>query len=211
MTARAHRSDTAHYRDRQAVHGPAVVPTPRLPPSRPQPKGVFELKRLVPAAVAAIAMLLPGAAQAKRTERTTETRPVTIEIKSETCSMLPPGTLITGTGTLTSITWTTKRRGHRTVTNSELAPGTATDQAGNQYTFLYSNQSRVSNTRRRPKVYSGIMIDVFTLQGTGAATLSNGFLAKYTTDFGDLFRLRPIDAFGDPIDFKTVTAHCDPL
>jgi hypothetical protein len=172
---------------------------------------VFELKRLVPAAVAAIAMLLPGAAQAKRTERTTETRPVTIEIKSETCSMLPPGTLITGTGTLTSITWTTKRRGHRTVTNSELAPGTATDQAGNQYTFLYSNQSRVSNTRRRPKVYSGIMIDVFTLQGTGPATLSNGFLAKYTTDFGDLFRLRPIDAFGDPVDFETVTAHCDPL
>jgi hypothetical protein len=175
---------------------------------------VFELKRLVPAAVAAVVMLLPGTAQAKRTERTTETRPVTIEIKSENCSKLPPGTTITGTGTLTSITWTTKRRGHRTVTNSELAPGTATDQAGNQYTFLYSNQSRVSNTRRRPKVYKGIMIDVFTLQGTGPATLSNGFLAKFTTDLTptfDLFRLRPIDAFGDPIDFETVTAHCDPL
>jgi hypothetical protein len=175
---------------------------------------VFELKRLVPAAVAAVVMLLPGTAQAKRTERTTETRPVTIEIKSENCSELPPGTTITGTGTLTSITWTTKRRGHRTVTNSELAPGTATDQAGNQYTFLYSNQSRVSNTRRRPKVYKGIMIDVFTLQGTGPATLSNGFLAKLTTDLTptfDLFRLRPIDAFGDPIEFETVTAHCDPL
>jgi hypothetical protein len=175
---------------------------------------VFELKRLVPAAVAAVVMLLPATAQAKRTERTTETRPVTIEIKSENCSELPPGTTITGTGTLTEITWTTKRRGHRTVTNSELAPGTATDQAGNQYTFLYSNQSRVTNTRRRPKVYKGIMIDVFTLQGTGPATLSNGFLAKLTTDLSetfDLFRLRPIDAFGDPIDFKTVTAHCDPL
>ena len=128
--------------------------------------------------------------------------------------MLPPGTTITGAGTLTSITWTTVRRKHRTVTNSELAPGTATDQAGNQYTFLYSNQSRVTTTRRRPKVYKGIMIDVFTLKGTGPATLSNGFLAKFTTDLTeafDLFRLRPIDAFGDPIDFKTVTAHCDPL
>lgn len=157
-------------------------------------------------------MLLPGTAQAKRTERTTETRPVTIELKSENCSMLPPGTTVTGAGTLTSITWTTKRRGHRIVTNSELAPGTATDQAGNQYTFLYSNQSRVANTKRRPEVYTGIMIDVFTLQGTGPATLSNGFLANYTTDFTpDLFRLRPIDAFGDPIDFETVTAHCDPL
>ena len=172
------------------------------------------MTRLVPAAVAAVVMLLPATAQAKRTERTTETRPVTIEIKSENCSMLPPGTTITGTGTLTEITWTTKRRGHRTVTNSELAPGTATDQAGNQYTFLYSNQSRVSNTRRRPQVYKGIMIDVFTLQGTGPATLSNGFLAKFTTDLSetfDLFRLRPIDAFGDPIDFETGAAICDPL
>ena len=174
------------------------------------------MKRLVPAAVAVAVMLLPGTAQAKRTERTIETKPVeTFTIKSADCSELPPGTTITSTGgTLTEITWTTKRRGLSTVTNSELAPGTATDQAGNQYTFLYSNQSRVSNTRRRPKVYKGIMIDVFTLQGTGPATLSNGFLAKFTTDLTptfDLFRLRPIDAFGDPIDFETVTAHCDPL
>jgi hypothetical protein len=172
---------------------------------------VFELKRLVPIAVAAVVMLLPGAAQAKQTERTTETTPVTFEIKSENCSMLPPGTTINGTGTLTSITWTTKRRRHRTVTNSSLATGTATDQAGNQYTFLYSNQFRVSNRRARRQVYSGVMIDVFTLQGTGPATLSNGFLANYRTDLGDLQRIRPIDAFGDPIDFEAVTARCDPL
>jgi hypothetical protein len=173
------------------------------------------LKRLVPAAVAAaVVMLLPGTAQAKRTERTIKSKPVTFVIKSENCSELPPGTTINGTGTLTETTWTTKRRGLSTVTESELAPGTATDQAQNQYTFLYSNQSIVTNTRRRPKVYKGIMIDVFTLQGTGPATLSNGFLAKLTTDLSetfDLFRLRPIDAFGDPIDFETVTAHCDPL
>jgi hypothetical protein len=173
---------------------------------------VFELKRLVPVAVAAVVMLLPGTAQAKPTERTIETTPVTFEIKSEHCSMLPPGTTINGTGTLTSITWTSKRRGHRrTVTNSSLAPGTATDQAGNQYTFLYSNQFRVSNTRARRKVYSGIMIDSFTLQGTGPATLSNGFLANYTTNLGDLQRIRPIDAFGDPFDFEAGTARCDPL
>jgi hypothetical protein len=172
---------------------------------------VFELKRLVSAAVAAVVMLLPGAAHAQRTERTTETSPATFEIKSENCSMLPSGTTINGTGTLTSITWTTKRRGHRTVTNSSLATGTATDQAGNQYTFLYSNQFRVSNTKARPRVYSGVMVDVFTLQGTGPATLSNGFLANYTTNLGDLQRIRPINAYGDPIDFKAVTARCDPL
>jgi hypothetical protein len=177
---------------------------------------VLELRRLVPAAVVAVVMLLPGTAQAKRTERTIESKPVeTFTIKSGDCSELPPETTITSTGgTLTETTWTTKRRGLRTVTESELATGTATDQAGNQYTFLYSNQSRVTNTKRRPKVYKGIMIDIFTLEGTGPATLSNGFLARLTTDLTptfDLFRLRPIDAFGDPIEFETVTAHCDPL
>jgi len=136
---------------------------------------------------------------------------VTFEIRSENCSKLPPGTTINGTGTLTSITWTTKRRGHRTVTNSSVAPGTATDQAGNQYTFLYSNQFRVTNKRARPKVYSGTMVDVFQLQGTGPATLSNGFVAKYKTDLGDLQRIRPIDQFGDPYDFEAGAARCDPL
>src|SRR4051812_25873319 len=83
VTACAHWSDTAQYRGRQAVHGLAFNPDAQVAAFRPQAKGCFELKRLVPAAVAAIAMLLPGAAHAKRTERTTETRPVTIEIKSE--------------------------------------------------------------------------------------------------------------------------------
>jgi hypothetical protein len=179
-------------------------------------KAANQQKRVVRTRLVLSRTKLPGAAQAKRTERTITTEPVTpFTITSENCSELPPGTTITSTaGTLTEITWTTRRRGRRTVTNSELAPGTATDQAGNQYTFLYSNQSRVTNTRRRPKVYRGFMIDVFTLQGTGPATLSNGFLARFTTDLSetfDLFRLRPIDAFGDPIDFETVTAHCDPL
>jgi hypothetical protein len=156
-------------------------------------------------------MVLPGTARAKRTKRTIETSPASFEIKSENCSQLAPGTTINGTGTLTSITWTTRRRGHRTVTNTSVAPGTATDQAGNEYTFLYSNQFRVTNTRARPKVYSGTMVDVFELQGTGPATLSIGLLAKYKTDLGELQRIRPIDAFGDPYDFEANEARCDPL
>lgn len=156
-------------------------------------------------------MLLAGDAYAQQTERKTETSPANFEIKSENCSMLPPGTTLKGTGTLTSITWTTKRRGQIIVTNSSLAPGTATDQAGNQYTFLYSNQFRVTKEKGRSRIYSGIMIDVFTLQGTGPATLSNGFLANYTTDLGDRQRLRPINAYGDPIDFEPITPRCDPL
>ena len=56
------------------------------------------MRRFVPAAVAAVVMLLPGTAQAKRTERTIESKPVeTFTIKSENCSELPPETTITGT------------------------------------------------------------------------------------------------------------------
>jgi hypothetical protein len=172
---------------------------------------VLELKRLVAAAVAVVALLLPGNAYAQRTQREITATPVTFEIKSENCPNLPPGTTISGTGTLTSVTWTTRRRGLRTVTNSSVAPGTATDQAGNQYTFFYSNQFRVTNTRARQKLYSGVMTDVFTLEGSGPAKLSNGFVANYTTDLKSRQVIRPIDAFGDPIDFKAIQAHCDPL
>jgi hypothetical protein len=168
------------------------------------------VKRLITATVAITALLLPGSALAK-TKRKVETSPVTFTLKSDTCSNLPPGTTINGMGTMTSITWTTKRHGDITVTNSSLALGTATDQAANQYTFLYSNQFQVSNTRARREVYSGPMIDVFTLQGAGPAKLSNDFLARFTTDFMKRQSFSPINSFGDPIDFKTGQAHCDPL
>jgi hypothetical protein len=171
---------------------------------------VFSVKRVVTGAVAIALLLMPAGAFAQ-TKRQVETSPVTFTLTSATCPNLPPATTITGTGTLTSITWTTTRHGRAIVTNSSLAPGTATDQAGNQYTFLYSNQFRVTNRHPHRKLYSGIMIDVFTLQGTGPAKLSNDFLARYQTDFKNVQRFSPIDAFGDPIDFPTGQAHCDPL
>jgi hypothetical protein len=167
------------------------------------------MSRLVLFAVAILALLLPTAALAQRTQREIETSPVTFELTSAACPNLPAGTTIKGQGTLTSVTWTTKRRGVTTVTNSSVAPGTATDQAGNPYTFLYSNQFIVSNTRKKSRRYAGVMIDVFELKGP--APLSNGFLAQYRTDFKGNDTLRPIDAFGDPLDFEAIQPHCDPL
>jgi hypothetical protein len=168
------------------------------------------VKRLVAGAVAIAALLTPCGALAK-TKRRIETSPATFTLTSATCPNLPPGTTLTGRGTLTSITWTTTRHRRTTVINSSLAPGTATDQAGNQYTFLYSNQFRISNTRAHRKLYSGVMLDVFTLQGIGPVKLSNGFLAGFRTDFKKRQSFRRIDSFGDPIDFATGQSHCDPL
>ena len=170
------------------------------------------MKRLVLIAVATAALLLPGSAVAG--DRTTTIEPFSADFTMswETCPNLPEGTTITGTGTGRSVTITkTDRRGITTVFNSTIAPGRATDQDGNSYRFLYSNQFRVSNTAADPDTYSGLMVDLFLLNGNGPARLRNGFIARITTDLGDFFAFDPIHAFGDPIDFETGAAICDPL
>jgi hypothetical protein len=159
-------------------------------------------------AVAVFVLVVPASAGAK-TKRQVVTGPVEIGISADTCSKLPTGTKITGAGTQTSITWTTRRARRTSVTNSTVATGTATDQAGNQSTWVYSNQFSVANTRANKKRFRGSMVDSFAL--SGATPLSNGFFGRYTTDLGDFFRIRPVNAFGDPFDFSANEARCDPL
>jgi hypothetical protein len=171
------------------------------------PWGVFDVARLV-VAVAVLLLVVPASAGAK-TKRQVETGPVQIGISADTCSKLPAGTEITGAGTQTSITWTTRRAGRTSVTNSTVATGTATDQAGNQSTWVYSNQFWVANTRANTKRFRGPMVDAFQL--SGATRLSNGFLARFSTDFDKFNRYKRVNAFGDPIEFPAGVAHCDPL
>jgi hypothetical protein len=182
----------------------------RAPPGWLLPEEVLQLKRLVLTATAAAALLLPGSAVAGEVTKTVEPFPADFTLSSQTCPNLPEGTTIVGTGTGRSVTITkTDRRGITTVFNSTIAPGRATDQDGNRYRFFYSNQFRVSNTTADPDTYTGIMVDLFLLRG-GPAKLRNGFLARITTDFEN-FAYDPIFAFGDPIDFETGAAICDPL
>jgi hypothetical protein len=173
---------------------------------------VFRVKRLALTAIAVVVLLFPPSAVAGEWEATVESFPADFVITAAQCPNLPAGTTITATGTGTSVTKTkTDRRGITTVFNSSIAPGTATDQAGNRYRFHYSNQFLVSNTRSAPALYSGKMVDVFVLHGNGPARLRNGFLARITTDLGEMFTFDPIFEFGDPINFETGAAICDPL
>jgi hypothetical protein len=175
---------------------------------------VFQLKRLFAAAVAIVALLLlPGSAAATGGETTIEQVPGDFVLTSADCVHLPKDTTITGSGTGKSITRTrTDRRGITTIANSTITPGTATDQDGNTYRFLYRNKFRVSNTAANPKQFSGLMVDLFLLSGRGPAKLRNGFLAVFTTNFADFSRYDEIHSFGDPITFPTgVGPHCDPL
>lgn len=169
------------------------------------------MTRLALAATAVAVLLFPPTAIASGWETTVETFPADFVMSSETCPNLPDDTTITGTGTGTSITKTrTDEHGTTTVFNSSIAPGRATDEAGHRYRFLYSNQFLVSRTSSE-SLFTGRMVDLFVLTGEGPAHLRNGFLADIETDLGDVFRFDPIFAFGDPINFETGEAICDPL
>jgi hypothetical protein len=172
------------------------------------------MKRL--AAIAAIAMTLcvgvPVATA--RSEIVVETIPMTFApLNSDTCQFLPDGTEITWSGTGTSITRTsTDASGVTTIRNVTHANGVATDQDGNSYRFNYANSFTFSNSIADPGVFSGRMVDAFSLAGPGGIRLENGFVAIVTTDFAT-FSFDVLTSRGDPISFATgpVEAHCDPL
>jgi hypothetical protein len=142
---------------------------------------------------------------------TVETFPVSFVLSSETCSNLPDGTELTGSGTGKSITTTgTDRDGAVIVRNTTHSHGTATDQAGNTYVFNYSNEFRA--TLDDEGVYSGFMTDAFALSGSGPAQLNNGFVGHFVSDFATFFNVPiVISSHGDPLDFVTGEVHCDPL
>jgi hypothetical protein len=171
------------------------------------------MKRLASLVLLAAAVAVGGtSALAADGGATIDEFPVTFTMSSATCPNLPAGTTIEGAGTEKSITTTrTDEDGITTIQNASHATGTATDQAGNTYVFNYENNFRISNSAASPGVFSGRMTDSFSLAGPGPATLQNGFQAIFTTDFTTFATFDPLNSRGDPLDFATGTAVCDPL
>jgi hypothetical protein len=172
------------------------------------------MKRIALPLGAVLALLLSaGTAAAAGGPAVVETVELTFApLTSETCPNLPDGTSITWSGTGTSITRVrTDGSGVTTVANTTEAHGFASDQDGNTYAFNYNNSFRVSNSTDDPGVFTGTMIDSFALGGNGPAKLSNGFVAELTTDLETFFEFNPLHSRGDPLDFETGTAMCDPL
>lgn len=169
------------------------------------------MKHLALAATTVVALLFPSIAMAGGWETSVEKVPADFVMSSGQCPNLPAGTTITGSGTGTSITKVrTDSSGTTSVYNLTVTPGRATDQAGTEYHFLYRNSFLVSKTATE-SLFTGEMVDVFKLQGGGPARLRNGFVANLTTNLFDVFLFDPISQFGDPIDFTTGAAICDPL
>jgi hypothetical protein len=164
---------------------------------------------MVSTMVAVLGLAVIGGALAAKPVLNKEDFPVSFQLTSATCSYLPPGTVINGSGTEKSITQVKQQGGVTTVSNESHAHGTATDQDGNTYVFNYSNHFSVSNTGPTDLVLSGKMEDSFSLAG-GPASLSNGFLAL-VHDLFELPAFTPLNSRGDPIDFPSGAPHCDPL
>ena len=165
------------------------------------------MKRLVFALVLALALVLPagpiGAA--------TEARAVSFTLTGAVCPNLPPEAVLTGEGTLVERTVVHEHDGITTVSTLERAVGTATDQDGDTYRFVYLNKFRISNSLEDPFVLTGVMLDSFKLVG-GPLALANGFIAEMTVGPAEgQLALEEIASFGDPFDFENLRQVCDPL
>ena len=170
------------------------------------------MKRLTLTMGALVVSLLAFGASTASAGAIVDEFPVTFVLTSATCPNLPTGTTVVGTGSEKSITNVlTDRNGATTVMNTSHAHGTATDQAGNTYVFNYSNSFSVSNTGPTDSVFTGRMVDSFSLSGNGPAKLQNGFQAEMATDFTTFFTFHELNSRGDPIDFDTGEELCDPL
>jgi hypothetical protein len=88
------------------------------------------------------------------------------------------------------------------------AYGTATDALGNTYVWSYSNQQ--NSTSSDGQTWTGSMVDHFSLTGNGPVHIVAGFTGSATYSATSL-SITPDNVIGDPIDFDTITAHCDPL
>jgi hypothetical protein len=177
-----------------------------------------QMKRLATTVFLMVAIALTATstiAEAANGGATVATSQVSFTLSSATCSNLPSGTTLTGSGTETSVTKTrTDTSGVTTIVNATHAAGSATDQANNVYVFNYSNEFRISNTVAQPGVFSGLMTDAFSVAGNGPARLHNGFVAELTADAGFTSVSWTVrHASGDPISFAAgpVVSHCDPL
>ena len=150
------------------------------------------MKPRIAGAVAIAGALLLGPGVAVASAAPPAQRPVAWTLTAAQCPNLPTGTTVTGTGTLREV------QGGRV--SVEHATGTATDQAGNVYRWSYSFRA-VSRSED-----SELWVDHFVVAGAGPATLNNGFVAVISPDGADV-----IHEFGNPINFETLTAICDPL
>ena len=160
-----------------------------------------------------VAILLSGVAAdaahaARKAAANPHSHPVSFTITSSQCSSVPAGANVQGNGFQTDIA-----RVH--VTGSVMreiitshAYGTAVDQLGNTYVWSYSFQQNATSSDGQN--WAGSAVDHFSLTGNGPVHIVAGFVGSITYS-ANTFTITPSTVIGDPLDFATLSPHCDPL
>jgi len=157
---------------------------------------------------------LPSIAQSPPTHEIVRDSNVewTLPRPDDQCSSLPTGLVITGTGERHQVINTKVNADGSTETLiNDVVRGTASDNQGGTYHFIYTNHS-IDILTAGGSVHQIDMVDSFVLNGNGSAKhISVGFnwIWSYTDPNGPfdvipLANLVERQTSGDPL-------HCDPL
>ena len=174
------------------------------------------LRRLAAVALAMLSVALPAAgalADDATPPAPTAVKKVSFTITAKQCPDLPQGVTIKGAGT--SRKWESASVDAAGMTHYSavtIVTGTATDNKGGRYRFDYHDSFSTSHTT---VPYVALLTDHFDLVPRGAfgGGLHTFFVANVTVKSEDPFdaAFEPTYVQGDPTDFTTLKAHCDPI
>ena len=164
-------------------------------------------------ALSASAILLFGAAAdpahaARRGAANPNSHPVSFTITSSQCSSVPAGANVQGNGFQTDIARVHVTGGVLREIVTSHAYGTAVDQLGNTYVWSYSFQQNATSSDAQN--WAGSAVDHFSLTGNGPVHIVAGFVGSVTYS-ATTYTVAPRTVIGDPLDFATLSPHCDPL
>jgi hypothetical protein len=168
-----------------------------------------------------LAVAVPAATAAGGPTTTVVHSTASFTIAAGQCPNLAPGQSVSGIGDRV-VTTTTNVHGNGSsrTTIDDVVQGTATDNNGTQYTFLYTNSFSINAPASGPA--RAKMVDLFLLQsteghGANRNVLRAGFIWLWTFTGSDPFAgwpaadLHEALTFGDPVVTETIEHVCDPL
>ena len=165
-------------------------------------------------ASALVAILLFGVAAdpahaARKAPASPSSTPVAFTITSSQCSSVPAGADVQGNGFQTDISRVQVTGSVMREIITSHAYGTATDPLGNTYVWSYTLQQNATSSDGQN--WAGSAVDHFSLTGNGPVHIVAGFVGSITYVGDTITGITSSKVIGDPIDFVTLSPHCDPL
>jgi hypothetical protein len=130
-----------------------------------------------------LVVAVPSSSAASREDNTSKIvrEPVAWTLPAGQCPSLPPEITVTGDGQRLQVITTIEKRNDQTeIIDHDFVTGTAKDDQGGTYNFVYTNQTRQLVPKRGSPIKVN-MTDSFVLSGNdGAANLNVAFVWRWT-------------------------------